>query len=122
MIYPWRQAGLPQAEIARRLGRDRATVSRELRRNAVLAGYLPDVAQRRYQARRALCRRHPRLENRRLRTNVLLLLQQGLSPEQISGRLRVENGETLVNPETIYHFVYESPLGTGESVAAERSV
>ena len=52
LIYQWQREGLPQAEIARRLGRNRATVSRELRRNAIPAGYLPDVAQRCYQARR----------------------------------------------------------------------
>jgi IS30 family transposase len=115
-IYQWRQEGLPQAEMARRLGRDRATISRELRRNAVPAGYLPDLAQRRYQARRAVCHRHPRLENRRLRRNVLLLLQQGLSPEQISGRLRVERGAPVVNHETIYRFVYESALGRQEKL------
>jgi transposase, IS30 family len=116
LIYQWQREGLPQAEIARRLGRNRATVSRELRRNAIPAGYLPDVAQRRYQARRAHCRRRPRLENRRLQRNVLQLLEQGLSPEQISGRLRMEQGRTVINHETIYRFVYESPLGRQEKL------
>src|SRR3990170_1495457 len=111
LIYQWQREGLPQAEIARRLGRHRATVSRELRRNAIPAGYLPDVAQRCYQARRQRCRRRPRLLDRRLQRNVLLLLEQGLSPEQISGRLRVEQGGCVINHETIYRFVYESPLG-----------
>lgn len=40
-IYTWQREGLPQAEIARRLGRDRSTVSRELRRNGGAGGYLP---------------------------------------------------------------------------------
>ena len=115
-IYDWQREGLPQAEMARRLGRDRATVSRELRRNAVPSGYLPDLAQRRYQARRQHCRRRPRLENRRLRRTILLLLQRGLSPEQIAGRLRVEQGATVVNHETIYRFVYGSPLGRQEKL------
>jgi len=116
LIYQWQREGLSQAEIARRLGRDRATVSRELRRNAIPAGYLPDVAQRRYQARRQRCRRRARLQNRRLQRNVLQLLERGLSPEQISGRLRVEQGRTVVNHETIYRFVYESPLGRQEKL------
>lgn len=115
-IYQWQREGLSQAEIGRRLGRDPATVSRELRRNAVGAGYLPDVAQRRYQARRARCRRRARLQDRRLRRTVLLLLERGLSPEQISGRLRVEQGGTVINPETIYRFVYDSPLGRQEKL------
>jgi IS30 family transposase len=116
LIYQWQREGLSQAEIARRLGRDRATVSRELRRNAIPAGYLPDVAQRRYPARRQRCRRRARLQNRRLQRNVLQLLERGLSPEQISGRLRVEQGRTVVNHETIYRFVYESPLGRQEKL------
>lgn len=115
-IYRWQREGLSQAEMARRLGRDRATISRELRRNAAAAGYLPDVAQRRYQARRVRCRRRPRLQDRRLRRTVLLLLERGLSPEQISGRLRVEQGGTVINPETIYRFVYDSPLGRQEKL------
>lgn len=40
-IYSCRREVLPQAEIARRLKRDRATNSREPRRNSVGAGYVP---------------------------------------------------------------------------------
>jgi IS30 family transposase len=115
-ICLWRGEGLSQAEIARRLGRDRATISRELRGNAVAAGYLADMAQRRYQARRARCRRRLRLQDRHLRRTVVLLLERGLSPEQISGRLRIEQGGTVINHETIYRFVYDSPLGRQEKL------
>jgi len=115
-IYEGQREGLPQGEIARRLGRDRATISRELRRNGVPAGYLPDLAHRRYQARRQHCRRRPRLENRRLRQTVVLLLERGLSPEQICGRLRAEQGTPVINHETIYRFVYDSPLGRQEKL------
>ena len=111
LIYHLSQDGHPQAEIARRLGRDKATISRELRRNAVSAGYLPDLAQRRYAGRRQRCRPRLRLARRDLRRTVILLLQQGWSPEQIAGRLRREQGATVVNHETIYRFDYDSPLG-----------
>src|SRR3990170_3799537 len=104
-IYHLTQEGLSQAEIARRLGRDKATISRELRRNEALGGYLPDLAQRRSQARRQRCRPRPRLGERALRRTVILLLQQGWSPEQISGRLRLEHGGTVVNHDIIYRFV-----------------
>lgn len=115
-IYQFFQDGLSQAEIARRLGRDKATISRELRRNAVSAGYLPDLAQRRYRARRQRCRPRARMADRDLRRTVLLLLEQGWSPEQISGRLRMEQAGTVINHETIYRFVYESPLGHQEKL------
>src|SRR3972149_3334419 len=115
-IYQLSEDGHPQAEIARRLGRDKATVSRELGRNAVSAGYLPDLAQRRYAGRRQRCRPRLRLARRDLRRTVLLLLPQGWSPEQIAGRLRREQGATVVNHETIYRFVYDSPLGRQEKL------
>ncbi|MGH8103353.1 MAG: IS30 family transposase [bacterium] len=38
-------------------------------------------------------------------------LQEGWSPEQIAGRLRLEAGRRVVGPETLYRFVYESPVG-----------
>jgi len=113
-IYQLSQEGLSQAEIARRLGRHKGTINRELRRNEAPTGYLPDLAQRRYQARRQRCRPKPRLAERTLRRTVILLLQQGWSPEQIAGRLRLEHGQTVVNHETIYRFVYDSPLGRQE--------
>lgn len=42
--------------------------------------------------------------------------QRGLSPEQICGRLRAEQGGTVVDHETIYRFVYESPRGRQEKL------
>jgi IS30 family transposase len=115
-VYQFFRDGLSRAEIARRLGRDKATISRELRRNAVPAGYLPDLAQRRYRARRQRCRPRARMADRDLRRTVILLLQQGWSPEQISGRLRMQPAGTRINHETIYRFVYDSPLGRQEKL------
>jgi IS30 family transposase len=115
-IFAWHREHLPQAEIARRLARSPGTISRELRRNRVAAGYLPHRAQQCYHARRRRCRRRARFDDRRLRRLVLDLLQRGFSPEQIAGRLRAEQGATVVNPETIYRFVYESPLGRQEQL------
>lgn len=59
LIYRWQREGVFQAEMGWRLGRNRATISREISRSAVAAGYLPDLAQRRYQARRQRSRRRP---------------------------------------------------------------
>ncbi len=110
-IYELSRDGLPQAEIGRRLRRSKATISRELRRNSAGVGYLPATAQRRYHARRQRCRRRPRLADRHLRREVIQHLTQGWSPEQIAGRLGLEHGSTVISHETLYRFVYESPLG-----------
>lgn len=41
-------------------------------------------------------------------------LTQGWSPEQIAGRPGLEHGATVISHETIYRFVYESPIGRQE--------
>src|SRR3989344_9151697 len=87
-LYEWRQKGTTIAECARRLGRNKSTLSRELKRNSTEVGYLPDYALNRYQERRRKCRPKQRMDDRALRKTVLLLLEKGWSPEIIEGRLR----------------------------------
>lgn len=99
------------AECARRLGRAKSTLSRELSRNATEVGYLPDYARNQYEERRKKCRPKARMDNRVLRKTVLLLLEKGWSPEVIEGRLRKNHGVTVVNHETLYKFIYDSELG-----------
>lgn len=110
-IYEWRGKGMALAECARRLGRDKGTVSRELSRNKTDAGYLPDYAHIQYQERRRHCRPKRKMNNHALRRKVLLLLEKGWSPEIIAGRLRKAYGKTVVNHETLYAFIYDSELG-----------
>lgn len=110
-IYEWRGAGASLTDCARRLGRDKSTLSRELRRNSTEVGYLPDYARNRYEERRAHCRPMPKLSDPLLRRTVLLSLEKGWSPELIAGRLRRKYGATLVNHETIYKFIYDSEIG-----------
>jgi transposase, IS30 family len=106
-IQVWSEARERQAEMARRLGRHPATVSRELRRNSV-----PGTPQP-YQAARADRRTRQRrvtkgARARKIRGALRHLVEQKLrlswSPEQISGRLRVELGLHLSH-ETIYQHV-----------------
>ena len=49
--------------IAKKLGRNKATISRELRRNTKNGFYQPATAQRQYETRRKLCHPHKRLED-----------------------------------------------------------
>ncbi len=81
--------------IAESLGLNKGTISRE-RRNAVGRQYMPIVAQHQYQARRAYCKPHNRLEcyckpHNRLECTSLLehvkhrLLECQWSPEEIAG-------------------------------------
>lgn len=110
-IERWRLMKMSATEIARRLGRHRSTVFRELRRNRhhdaeipELTGYWGVLAQklalgRRFRHRKLI--RHPDL-----RRQVMACLRAGWSPEQISGRMRLEAEPIRVSQETIYQFVY----------------
>jgi IS30 family transposase len=102
------EMGLGISEIARRLGRHRATIHREIGRNRCVAGYRPDSAERRAGARKL---RGSKIErSTRLRSDVEDRLAMGWSPEQIAGRMELEGSEHVISAESIYRHVY-SPAG-----------
>ena len=108
-IAVWKAEGLPLREIARRLGRDVSSISRELKRNAppLRPGrYLPARAHHRSTQRNQVSRTHLRLKKPEIRRYVLSKLQQGLSPEQIAGQLRQVKSKLSISHEAVYQFIY----------------
>lgn len=102
------EMGLPKTEMARRLGRHRATIHRELARNSNAPGYRPDGAARLAWARKL---RGSRIErSTRLRRRVEDQIAMGWSPEQIAGRMELDGLEHRVSAESIYRHAY-SPAG-----------
>ena len=113
-----REAGWSMRAIAKALGRAPSTISRELARNSTGGTH-----RRRYEPERADTlawqrqrRPRPTIWTRRphLREAVQAMLKRRLSPEQISGRLRVEhpdNDRMQVSHETIYRALYVHPRG-----------
>jgi len=108
-------------EIARRINRHRATVYREIKRNFFkddelpqLNGYYGMLAQKSAAERRA--RRRKLVRNPELRDAVIDRLQEGWSPEQIAGRLKLEGHTASVSHETIYAYIY-SPDGQSQALA-----
>ena len=110
------RGGATLHQIATELGRDRSTISRELRRNAhpVSGDYRPHAAQARAEARR------PRPKTSKIAANPALrqVVQDGLdlrwSPEQIVQRLRrdfPDRPEMHVVHETIYQALYVQGRG-----------
>jgi transposase, IS30 family len=99
------QPRLLKAEIARRMGRHPSTIGRELHRNAAhLDGaYRASKAQERTNGRRSRTRRWTKLTGKEW-MRVEELLYEGLSPDQISGRLRRE-GTLRISHESIYQHV-----------------
>lgn len=121
LIYQLREARLGVPRIAERLGRHRSTIYRELRRNwhrdaeiKEMNGYYPTVAHG------GAARRRYRLgklqQNSTLATLVVERLSLAWSPEQIAGRLRLDepHGTTICH-ETIYRFVY-GPQGRADEL------
>lgn len=105
-IYRLYKDGKSRREIGRLLGRSGATISRELRRNSgSKVGYKVEWAMIQTRARR--CRKLYKLErSSALREQVLNSLAMGQSPEQIAGRLELENGKPVISHKSIYRYVY----------------
>lgn len=110
-IYAYMKAGHNQSETARLIGVDKSTVSRELKRNQGLRGYRPKQAHQRAgqrQANKVTIRIEPETWGW-----VKKLLREEWSPEQISGRLKREQG-LEVSHETIYQYVYRDKREGGD--------
>jgi transposase, IS30 family len=108
--------GLSTRVIARKLGRDPSTISRELRRNAdpVTGSYRPFTAHRRALGRRPRPRPGKLAADLELRTMVQQLLDRWWSPEQICHELRrrfLGQPERHLVPETIYQAIYVQGRG-----------
>lgn len=120
LLSQWKKEGLSNIECGKRLGRDKSTIGRELKRNQVKVRvgkyteviYEPNHAQFVTEERKqkAFNAKHP-LKNKDIYGYVLDYLRQGWSPEVISGRLREEDhpGDPhwWICHETIYAFIYK---------------
>lgn len=112
-----REAGLSLRQIAARVGRDVSTVSRELRRNAHAGtgGYHPEHAHRLAWERQRRPKASKLAQHPVLRAKVQRMLDRRYSPEQVSGRLRLEHpGDPSMNVshESIYQSLYVYPRGS----------
>lgn len=94
------------AELARRIGRHRTTVAREVRRNGGRDEYRPAMAEQRASQARRRCRSRRLAEPGPLRDRVTVELRQGRSPVAIWADLRAEGCEDAPCVETIYTSVY----------------
>lgn len=111
-----REAGLGVRAVAARLGRSPSTISRELARNACprTGQYIPERADRLAWERQRRPKPSKLARNPVLRGEVQRLLGRRYSPEQVSGRLKVEHPDDpamRVSHETIYQSIYVYPRG-----------
>jgi IS30 family transposase len=107
-IFLLKKKGLTNTEIAVKLGRNKSTISRELRRNThqKLHQYLPDTAGRKALKRKGRGRKvRYVVKDEALKRTILRLLKGGWSPDLIAGRLQRAKHCGL-NQESIYQFIY----------------
>lgn len=97
-------AGLSQSQAAEKLGFNKSTVSRELRRNTGGRGYRHQQAHKRSLERQEW-RSKPRKMTAHMKKTINRLLANQWSPLQISERLRHERQASVCH-ETIYQHVY----------------
>jgi IS30 family transposase len=110
-IYILKKAEYSQAEIAGLLERDKSTISRELHRNRGLKGYRPRQAHS-----LALLRRNRKARLRigsKVWQLVEALIRDEWSPEQVVGRVEMEQGVSISH-EWIYQYVYADKRSGGE--------
>ncbi|WKT00445.1 IS30 family transposase [Gallibacterium salpingitidis] len=91
--------------IAVALKRHKSTISRELKRCS-RCGYTAQLAQQRYQQKRAKCKPNKKLKNAALFELVKQkFIVDNWSPEQISQRLKQENSPYQISFTTIYRAI-----------------
>jgi IS30 family transposase len=112
-IEALKKEGLSQRAIALNIGVHYSTISRELRRNALDSGeYLAMSA-----SVSARLRYQHKSKNRRVSKEhinyIRKYIQEGWSPEQISGRMAVD-GLRSISHETIYRYIYTNQKSGGK--------
>jgi transposase, IS30 family len=108
------EAGLSLRAIGRRIGRDPATVCREVNTNGGCCGYQPMAAHRRAFVRARRPKVTKLASNPALRDRVIADLELLWSPQQIARRLRDEFGDDhamRISHETIYKTLYVQGRG-----------
>ena len=96
--------GYSTRAIARKMGRSPSTISRELSRNIGNGrSYSAYEADKRYQQRRVACRPKLKLADSETQGRLLAYLDEGWSPEQIVGHLKLDCRQGLeISVTTIY--------------------
>jgi IS30 family transposase len=100
-IFKYLALGFKNIEIARRIGKDRSSVGREINRNSIDGEYRPNKAQILYSTRKKNCGASKKLENSILLLDIQDKLKEGWTPEQISGRAK-DSGSFNISFKTIY--------------------
>ena len=111
-IKAYKDSGLNQTEISKKLGRHKSTISRELKRNTGQRGYRAKQAQEKAESRRHNGRKAIKLDDA-MREKINFYICQDWSPEQITGYCAT-NAIPMVSHETIYLYIWADMAAGGD--------
>ncbi len=105
-LYTLKSRGDSIRLIAREIGVDISTVSREIKRNTGMRGYRYKQANEKAKERRCNANKQKLKMTNMMRSIIEEKLRMQWSPEQISGWLKKEKYTTAVSHETIYKYIW----------------
>jgi IS30 family transposase len=106
-LYTLKERGDSFASIAKVLGTDQSTISREIKRNIGKRGYRYKQANEKAQQRRVTTNQKKKKMTPALITLIEEKLRLQWSPVQISGWLKKRGYESAVSHETIYQYILQ---------------
>jgi len=106
-IYFYLEMRLSISKIAKKLGKNRSAIYREIKRNSVSGKYVGSIANEIALTRRSQGRKNKIRDNKQLNNYIGNKLELGWSPEQISGRLKLDNPGYYTCTESIYRYIYQ---------------
>ncbi|KKB96315.1 Integrase core domain protein, partial [Candidatus Arcanobacter lacustris] len=112
-IFILKERGFSLRDISRTLSRNVSSISRELKRNSILNKYTPRIAEEQYHRRMTNVYSGPRKMTSSLKEIICSKLKILWSPEQISGRLKIENG-IKISHEAIYQLIWRDKKQGGD--------
>lgn len=108
MLEYWLRTNQSLRQISKIMGRAHTILSREIRRNGVnRQRYRADVAQRLHEGRKHKKHKGKLDKYPKLKQYVIEKLKDDWSPEEISGRLKIEAKQETISHESIYNYIYK---------------
>jgi IS30 family transposase len=106
--------GYSRKEISALIGRHSTVIGREIKRNSGVTGYEAEQAHKNYALRRSVASSRPKkITPERITQIKTMLVSNDASPEQISGRLKLEY-KVQISHEAIYQFIWKDKQRNGD--------
>ena len=102
--------GFSLTTIAKKLKRSTSSISREVNRNSAPLNnckYRGHRAHERYELRKAASKRKGHIHCKETRIYIENKIKEGLSPELIAGRIKIDKPGLKTNHESIYLYIYK---------------